>query len=127
MLQFHLLLAWMWFAAGAISGASVGLRFWRGDWLGGYASWPRRLIRLGHIAFFGTGLLNIAFALTIGHVATIDSSLAAAGSVLLTVASIGMPLVCFLAAWRQPLRHLFVVPVLALSAAIACVILLLLL
>jgi len=34
------------------------------NWLGGYGSWPRRMLRLGHIAFFGLGIINLAFALT---------------------------------------------------------------
>ena len=37
------------------------------DWLGGYGSWRRRMLRLGHISMIGTGLLNLAFALSVGH------------------------------------------------------------
>jgi hypothetical protein len=29
-----------------------------------------------------------------------------------------MPLCCFLAAWKQPLRHLFPIPVISVSAGI---------
>jgi hypothetical protein len=33
-----------------------------------------------------------------------------------------MPLVCYLAAWKKPLRHLFPVPVLSLLGAVAALI-----
>src|SRR5262249_59491418 len=55
---------WLWITLGMASGAVIGLRFHRSDWLGGYESWPRRLVRLGHISFFGLGILNLLFALT---------------------------------------------------------------
>ena len=54
--------AWIGFFAGCLAGAIPGLFFHGSDWLGGYASWPRRMIRLGHVAFFGIGFLNLAFA-----------------------------------------------------------------
>lgn len=50
--------------AGALSGAIVGLFFYRDEWMGGYNSWRRRLTRLGHISFFGLGFLNLIFAAT---------------------------------------------------------------
>ena len=55
----------MWITAGLLSGVGMGLGFHNETWLGGYGSWRRRLMRLGHIAFFGTALLCIAFALTV--------------------------------------------------------------
>ena len=57
--------AWCWFLMGVTSGTIQGLWFHREGWLGGYDSWSRRLARLGHIAFFGTGLLNLCFAFTV--------------------------------------------------------------
>ena len=42
-----------------------GLGFHRDDCMGGYGSWRRRLTRLGHIAFFGTAMINLAFAFTV--------------------------------------------------------------
>jgi hypothetical protein len=101
--------AWACIAAGVFSGAASGLFFHDERWLGGYGSWPRRMLRLGHISFFGIGLLNLAYALTL-HVigwpappAGLSWALAAAGAL--------MPGVCYLAAWRMPLRRLFALPV----------------
>jgi len=56
--------AWVGFLLGCLAGAIPGLFFHNSDWLGGYASWQRRMIRLAHIAFFGIGFINLSFALT---------------------------------------------------------------
>lgn len=49
-----------------------------------------------------------------------DAAVAVA-AVALLVGAVAMPLVCYLAAWRQPLRHLFFVPVAALLVGAAAV------
>jgi hypothetical protein len=116
----NLQFAWWWFLAGIVSGVVLGLGFHRDDWLGGYGSWRRRLTRLGHVAFFGTGLLNLAFAATAaGLAATADPAALRAASVLLLLGAAAMPPACFAAAWRRSLRPVFAVPVLALAAGIA--------
>ena len=66
MLWINLLFAWCWLTLGLIAGALQGIGFHRASWMGGYGSWRRRLTRLGHIAFLGTGMLNLAFALSAG-------------------------------------------------------------
>lgn len=111
MSQLHMFFGWSLMMLGGISGAVIGLRFHEADWAGGYASFRRRLMRLGHIAFFGLGILNVLFALALTQVPPGPryQGLASAGFI---VAGIGMPLCCFLAAWREPFRHLFAIPVL---------------
>ena len=109
--------AWVGFLLGAVTGVVTGLFFHNEDWLGGYASWSRRLIRLGHVSFFGIGFLNLGFALTCRALA-LESGLAAPSS-LLIVGAITMPLVCYLSAWKKFFRHIFFIPVLSLIAAIA--------
>ena len=52
---------WSGFLGGVLSGAVMGLLFHREDWLGGYGSRERRMVRLGHISFFGIGLINLFF------------------------------------------------------------------
>lgn len=118
MLGLHLAFAWVWFLAGAVAGATAGLFFHREAWLGGYASWTRRLTRLGHVAFFGTGFLNLAFALSIPAM-TGPAAMTKAASTLLLVGAVLMPAVCYAAAWRASLRHLFPIPVACLIAGIA--------
>jgi len=97
----------------------MGLFFWREDWLGGYGSWRRRMTRLGHVSFFGLGLINIAFEVSVSHLALPRGAALAAASSCLILGAATMPLVCYLAAWRQPFRHLFFVPVAAVVAGVA--------
>ena len=108
----NLIAGWLGFFAGALSGMMLGLFFERDDWLGGYASWPRRLLRLGHIACFGMGLLNVIYALSVEMVPRDSRDATWAGGGWL-VALVTMPLCCALSAWRRPLRHLFPIPVIA--------------
>jgi len=109
----NLLAGWISVLLGFVAGAVPGLSFWREDWLGGYGSWRRRMVRLAHISFFGLGFINLAFAFTFAPA----QGVALTGSLhwsatLLVAGNIAMPAVCYLAAWRQPFRHLFAVPVL---------------
>jgi hypothetical protein len=112
----HVLFAWSWIGLGLLAGAAAGLRFADPEWLGGYGSWRRRLVRLGHIAFLGTGLLNLAACWTL-------ASISATGTVAWIVrtgmigGAVFMPLCCYAAAWRPEWRHAFFVPVSALATA----------
>lgn len=113
----NLIGGWMAMLGGVLSGAVVGLFFHREDWMGGYGSYRRRLMRLGHIAFFGLGFLNLIFAATSAELSLRGAYLATA-SVALMIGAITMPVCCFLSAWHKPLRHLFPVPVLAVTTGI---------
>jgi hypothetical protein len=104
--------AWIAILIGLISGTLLGLFFHKADWLGGYGSWRRRMMRLGHVAFIGTGLLNLAFALSVQHL-RLDHPPRLASSAFV-VGAVAMPTVCFLSAWREPFRCLFFIPVLSL-------------
>jgi hypothetical protein len=96
---------------GVTSGAIIGIFFHREDWMGGYSSFRRRMTRLGHISFFGIGLLNILFALTIkAH--PIPETAARVAAILFVAALATMSLCCFLTAWKKsPFRHFFFIPV----------------
>ena len=101
---------WVGMLLGVASGAVIGLFFHREDWMGGYASYRRRLTRLGHISFFGLALVNFCFAFT-----QFVTPLAAPWGVIamqsFIIGAATMPTVCFLSAWRKPFRHLFSIPV----------------
>jgi hypothetical protein len=114
----NLVVGWIGILLGLMAGAVVGLFFWREDWLGGYGSWRRRMTRLAHVSFFGLGFINIAFDLSVAHLALPRGPGLAWGSFCLCVGAATMPLVCYLAAWRQPLRHLFFVPVASVVAGV---------
>ena len=115
MVPVNLHAGWMAILAGLLAGAAIGTFFHDEAWLGGYGSWRRRMLRLAHISLVGTGLLNLAFALSIDALEM--ASAAPVASVLFVVGAVTMPLVCLLSAWHRPLRHLFFVPVVSLLVA----------
>jgi hypothetical protein len=117
MASYNLLAGWVGMLAGVLSGALIGLFFHRDGWFGGYGSFGRRMLRLGHISFFGLGFLNLFFALTADKLGLTQPYLRIA-SIALVVGAISMPLCCFLSAWSKPFRHLFPVPVLAVLTGI---------
>lgn len=113
----NLYAAWIGFLLGCVAGAVPGLFFHGEAWLGGYFSWPRRMVRLAHVAFFGIGFLNLAFALTAQALGR-HSGLRATGA-LLILGAVAMPLVCYLSAWRPGWRRLFFIPALSVTMGIA--------
>jgi hypothetical protein len=108
---------WIAILVGLLTGATIGLFFHREDWLGGYDSWRRRMLRLVHISMVGTGLLNVAYALS--WQSRHDTDPPRTASILFVVGAVSMPLVCGLSAWRKPMRQLFFIPVLSLVIAVA--------
>jgi hypothetical protein len=113
-----LLAGWIGMLFGVVSGAVIGLFFHREDWMGGYGSFRRRLTRLGHIAFFGLGFLNLLYGLTI-HTHPIADGAASFAALMLIAGLSTMSLNCFLTAWRKnPFRHFFFIPVGTTSAGI---------
>ena len=108
--------AWIGFFLGCLAGAVPGLFFHDNDWLGGYGSWQRRMIRLAHISFFGIGLFNLSFALT-ARTLELDTGLQAT-CVLLLAGAVAMPLVCYLSAWKKAFRHLFFIPAMSVTVGI---------
>ena len=116
--------AWAGVATGMASGALMGLRFHRSDWLGGYDAWSRRLVRLGHICFFGLALINFAFDYTVMRFDIVPPRplLIDVAAWAFVIGAVLMPLVCYLAAWRRPWRHAFALPVGALLSGAVCLI-----
>lgn len=112
-----LVAGWSGMLGGAVSGAALGLFFHKENWMGGYASFRRRLARLGHISFFGLGFLNLLFAFTNQIVAPPARAASLAAGALIA-AAVAMPTCCFLAAWRPSFRHLFAVPVASVCTGI---------
>lgn len=117
----NMLVGWAGILLGVCSGAAIGLFFHRDDWLGGYTSFRRRMIRLSHISFFGIGFVNILFALSVDAL-PIAPAAARVASIALMIGAIGMPANCLLTAWRGGFRHLFAIPVaaVAVAAGIVC-------
>jgi hypothetical protein len=117
----NLLAGWIGVLGGVVSGAIIGLFFHREDWVGGYGSFPRRLLRLGHISFFGIGFLNFALALTFAAV-SLSPANGQVASYAMVAGAVTMPVLCFLTAWRKAFRHLFFIPVLSILVSALAVI-----
>ncbi len=122
MTSLNLVGGWLGMLAGVLSGALVGLFFYRDDWMGGYDSWRRRLTRLGHISFFGLGFLNLVFAATAAQLLLAPPLLKTA-SWSFIVGAITMPVCCFLSAWRKFFRHLFPIPVISVTVGVIAILL----
>ena len=99
-----------------LSGAALGIGWHRDEFLGGYGSFRRRVIRLGHIACAALGLMNVIFSLS--PLPTPGTAAARYASICFIAGGVTMPLVCFLTGWRPAWRHMFVIPVLSLIAAV---------
>ncbi len=103
---------WLWIVLGFASGALLGMKFQGEKWLGGYDSHQRRLVRLGHISFFGLGLLNVLFAHSLDRI-HLSPALLMLASRSLILGALTMPVCCGLMAWKRGLQPIFVVPVLS--------------
>src|SRR5438552_19051164 len=114
--QLNLVLAWLWIVIGFGVGFFFGLHFHKEQWLGGYASFQRRLYRLAHISFFGLGGVNFLFYLTTQSFThgSISVTIASWGFVL---GAVSMQLCCFVLAHQPSLRAMFLLIVLSLFSA----------
>ena len=112
-------------SVGALTGMVMGLWSFDGPvpvpgWLGDYGSTARRLVRLGHIACFGIGILNL---LLVAEVAKRSSRTLAVrwASRCMNLGNIGLPLALFAAAVVPPLKYAMAVPATAVTVALMLV------
>lgn len=109
-------IGWSLILLAFVTGAGIGLFFHRDDFWGGYDSFRRRIVRLGHIALAALGMMNVVFSLSPWPAQ--GTSLAFLASWGFIVGGFSMPAVCFLSGWRKPFRHLFFIPVVSLITAV---------
>lgn len=114
---------WASACLGAVTGMMMG--FWSFDgplpppgWLGEYGDTPRRLARLGHIAFFGLGILNVLLASELRRSA-LGPRTKHLASIAMIFGNIFLPVLLFAAAAYRPLKYLLSVPILAVFIALA--------
>jgi len=117
-IELHIITGWAAILLSFLSGAVIGLFFHKEDWAGGYGSFSRRMLRLGHISFFGLGVVNLQFGLTLSAL-ELNIPLLSLASTGFIVAVVTMPLCCYLAAWKRSMRLLFPLPVTAALVGIA--------
>ena len=114
---------WLSTCLGVISGSIMGLWSFDGPfavpaWLGEYDQTSRRLARLGHIAFFGLGILNLLLASEMRRTSlgTIGRRVA---SWAMNFGNVFLPLTLFAAAAYRPLKYSMSAPALAVFIALA--------
>ena len=114
MAQWNMWAGWSGMVFGLLFGAFIGLRFHEEGFGGGYGAFRRRMLRLAHVAFFGIGIINVLYALTLES-ADLIVRYPALASTCLAAAVVLMPLVCILTAWKSSFRHVFAVPVVCVA------------
>ncbi len=124
--QRNRMVAWMSFAMGVGSGLVLGLWSFDGPvptptFLGEYSDTSRRLARLGHIAFFGLGFLNLHFAYDLAH-CQLTTRLKMLASRTLIFGNIFLPLTLFAAAAYHPLKYLMPIPAMSVFVGICTVV-----
>jgi hypothetical protein len=114
---------WVSTCLGAATGLILGLWSFDGPfavpaWLGEYDQTSRRLARLGHIAFFGLGILNLLLAYELKRT-TLGSLGRRTASWAMNFGNVFLPLTLFAAAVYRPLKYSMSVPALAVFVALA--------
>ncbi len=109
------IIGWVSLALGAGTGMVMGLWSFDGpvptpSWLGDYGETPRRLARLGHIALFGLGILNILLARELSRLSLGGPARWTAARAM-NFGNVLLPLTLFAAAMHQPLKYIMVLPV----------------
>ena len=97
------------------------MRFHEDGWLGGYASFPRRMLRLGHVALIALGLLNVVAARSLSEGQLGDGARLTA-SIALGLGAVLMPATCLAVAFRPRLRPAFALPIAALLTGVGLLI-----
>ncbi len=110
---------------GALTGMAMGMWSFDGPvpvpgWLGDYGSTARRLVRLGHIACFGIGILNLLFVAEVERRLSVTPVMEWA-SRCMNLGNIGLPLGLFAAAVYPPLKYALAVPATAVTVSLLLV------
>jgi len=101
---------WISVLAGLVMGLYMGLKFQREDWLGGYNAFPRRMVRLAHVALVALGMLNILYAQSAAR-HNLSGTLAEVASAAFVGAAILMPACCLWIAGRRRNFEFFAAPI----------------
>ena len=116
------IIGWTCLAVGVGTGLILGLWSFDGpvtvpSWIGEYGDTSRRLVRLGHIAFIGLGILNILLGRELPRLALTAGGRRVA-SLAMNFGNIFLPLTLFAAGAHHPLKLLMAAPALAVFLAL---------
>ncbi|MHC4953406.1 MAG: hypothetical protein ACYTGZ_05905 [Planctomycetota bacterium] len=114
--------AWWSLALGAATGTVLGLWSFDGPvptppFLGAYDETARRLARLGHIAFFGLGFLNLFVARELPRLGLTEGGRRLAARAM-NFGNLGLPLTLFAASAYAPLKYAMALPASAVLLAL---------
>jgi hypothetical protein len=112
---------WTSIAVGIAVGLVMGLWSFDGPmtaphWIGGYADTSRRLIRLGHIAFIGLGLLDILLDDELRR-SSLDSAGRSLASRLMILGNVFLPIGLLVAGAWAPAKYVLPLPASCVFAA----------
>jgi len=119
------MVGWVSLAVGVGVGLIMGMWSFDGPvktpgWLGEYGDTPRRLARLGHIAFIGLGMLNVLVARELPNLALgLRGRRMAAG--FMNFGNIFLPLTLFAAAFFHPAKYATAFPAISVFIALTLV------
>jgi hypothetical protein len=113
---------WTSLAVGVGVGLVMGLWAFDGPlqppaWMGDYTDTSRRLVRLGHIAFIGLGLIDILIERELARSAVAPGARAVA-SWAMVVGNVMLPVTLFAAAAFRPLKYFMALPATAVFIAL---------
>ena len=116
------IIGWASLALGAGTGMVMGLWSFDGPvptppWLGDYGETSRRLARLGHIAFFGLGMVNLLLARELSRLCLGGTARRTAARAM-NFGNVLLPLTLFAAAMYHPLKYVMPLPVSAVFLAL---------
>ena len=116
------MVGWSSLATGVGVGLIMGLWSFDGPvqppaWIGDYTDTSRRLIRLGHIAFIGLGLIDILMERELARSALGQAGRAVA-SWSMVVGNVLLPMALFAAAIYRPLKYGMALPASAVFLAL---------
>jgi hypothetical protein len=111
------LFGWISVLGGLVMGLVMGIKFQREEWLGGYGAFPRRMVRLAHVALVALGMLNIQFAQSAARL-HLDSRFESVASLAFIAATVLMPACCLLLAARRRHFEIFAAPIVCLATGL---------
>jgi hypothetical protein len=116
-------IAWTGFLLGAASGMIIGLWAFDGPahppvGMTSYAETSRRFLRLGHIAFFGLGYLNLLLASELPKLPLSKKQKSQAAH-LMNFGNIILPLLLMISAAQPLFKYLLPIPASAVAIAVA--------
>jgi len=121
----NIVLGWSFMVVGIVMGSVMGVYAFNGPLKPppgheSYASLPRRMMRLAHIAFVALPVISILYGSHIDG-ANLSDSLKRFGSYAMIVGMIGVPTLLIGASFYNPIKYAEVIPVSAVLAALVII------